>query len=338
MVYSRDTVTGALTHVTTLSNVRNPASLAFSPDGQSVYADRFVFSRNPETGELIRVGPVQDGRGEWKLLSDLMSGVISPDGRFVYLAGDPLGDTDSLLALRRHPHGTRQVLLEARQSVSDINFGNYTNQSLDGGPRVIESSVQSNDVLAPGPLTYTATFDRQLASAHLDAADVSLVGDRHGAITPNSFHYEAASSTLTLAFDDLPAHDWYTLTLASGDGRFEDTEGYDPDGDAHWFPIPPNQSGDGIAGDDFTIRFGVDGGVIAANPFTRVAPLGSANRFGIVGTSSGSAPRLIGTTSSLTTWRFPPGNFALRHPHGRGARGSGIWSRSCVGRLGREHS
>src|SRR5206468_4172494 len=43
-------------------------------------------------------------------------------------------------------------------------------------PRVIGSSIQENDVLPPGSLTYTVTFSEPMNTANLDDSDFSLFG------------------------------------------------------------------------------------------------------------------------------------------------------------------
>ena len=51
-------------------------------------------------------------------------------------------------------------------------------------PRVIDSSIQQDDALAPGNLTVTVVFDEELAGSGIDPANILLVGDRSGSTPP----------------------------------------------------------------------------------------------------------------------------------------------------------
>src|SRR5262249_41611230 len=144
-------------------------------------------------------------------------------------------------------------------------------------PRVIASSLQPNAILPTGGLTATITFSEAMRTANLDASDFSLVGQLTGAKTPVSggFSYNAAGTVLTLTYANLP-EDRYTLTLLSGDGRFEDTaspNGWNLDGGPS-FPLP---SGDGLEGGNFVVTFDTDAPAAAAfpTPLTARLPVGS---------------------------------------------------------------
>lgn len=98
-------------------------------------------------------------------------------------------------------------------------------------PRVIASSIGEGEVVPTGTLIYTARFDEQLDDFKLDPSDITLVGHFSGGHAPAAFAYDPASSTLTLEFADL-REDAYTLSLLSGNGRFEDPAGNDLDGES----------------------------------------------------------------------------------------------------------
>jgi len=140
-------------------------------------------------------------------------------------------------------------------------------------PRVIATSIQEGDVLPVGDLAYTVQFDEELNAEALDASDVQLVGVIGGAHVPAALAYDPPTSTLTAQFADLP-DDSYTLTLLSDDGAFEDIAGNDLDGEPIAFPIPPNQSGDGVPGGRFIVQFALDAAQIDANAFERLEPMG----------------------------------------------------------------
>ncbi|MCH8046641.1 MAG: tandem-95 repeat protein [Planctomycetes bacterium] len=143
------------------------------------------------------------------------------------------------------------------------------------GPRVISSSLQEGDNVPAGGLTVTIQFDELLSDASLGAEDVLLIGALTGAHAPDTFNYDGPSSTLNLGYNSL-LDDNYTLTLTSGDGAFEDLPGNDLDGEPLAFPIPPNRSGDGVAGGDFVVNFSIDVEVTAyPTPLDSRLPLGS---------------------------------------------------------------
>jgi len=126
-------------------------------------------------------------------------------------------------------------------------------------PRVVGSSVQEGDVRPVGSLTCTATFSEALKDASLDPTDWTLHGIALNVdYTAASWNYDSATSVLTLNYANLP-DDKYTLTLYSGDGKFEDTVGRDLDGEPLTWPIPPNKSGNGVDGGNFYVNFWLDG-------------------------------------------------------------------------------
>lgn len=125
-------------------------------------------------------------------------------------------------------------------------------------PRVTNSSVQAGDRLPAGGLTYTVRFSEPMNQATATSNAFSLVGDLSGphGVLP---YWNANTTTLTFAWQSLP-DDRYTLTLRSGGSQFEDPSGMALDGETPSWPIPPNRSGDGVEGGDFTFGFELDGG------------------------------------------------------------------------------
>ena len=96
-------------------------------------------------------------------------------------------------------------------------------------PYLVGASLTSGDIVESGDLEVELQFNETLLASVLDAADVQLVGIRTGSYTPAEFSYNAATSTLSLVYDDLP-DDSYTLTLVSGAEAFRDTVGHGLDG------------------------------------------------------------------------------------------------------------
>ena len=143
-------------------------------------------------------------------------------------------------------------------------------------PYITSSSIQGGAVLAvSSTFTYTATFSEAMAATSLDTTDFSLLGlMRNVTYTPTSFVYGTGNTVLTLTYTNLP-EDNYTLTLLSGDARFEDVAGNDLDGEAN-FPMPPNHSGNGTAGGNFVLNFSSDSTTSAfPTPLTAKLPMGS---------------------------------------------------------------
>jgi hypothetical protein len=144
-------------------------------------------------------------------------------------------------------------------------------------PRVASSSIQEGDVLPIGDLTYTVQFSEPMQTANFDPFDFVLQGTAINNVvySPTTFGFDGTSTILTLSFTNLP-EDSYTLTLFSGDGAFEDLVGFDLDGEPLAFPIPPNQSGDGVEGGNFVVNFDLDIATAAyPTPLAVKAPLGS---------------------------------------------------------------
>jgi hypothetical protein len=141
-------------------------------------------------------------------------------------------------------------------------------------PRIVASAIQENDVLPTGALSIVVHFDEPMLVANLDATDFTLRGNLRAInYAPAGFSYDLTGTILTLNYANLP-EDRYTLTLLSATGRFEDRIGHDLDGEAN-FPIPPNQSGNGVAGGNFVVNFTIDDPVTELTVFQRREPLGS---------------------------------------------------------------
>ncbi|MBN2474707.1 MAG: pre-peptidase C-terminal domain-containing protein [Pirellulales bacterium] len=139
------------------------------------------------------------------------------------------------------------------------------------GPRLIASSLLQDQAVVGDTLDLTVQFDEPLDASALDPSDVELLGLHTGPLDPDALLYDPTDSTLTLRYSGL-ADDDYTLTLFSGDGRFEDRAGNDLDGERHATMTVP--SGDGLPGGNFTVGFRVD---LPPQPlaFAAELPLGS---------------------------------------------------------------
>jgi len=112
-VFSRNASTGVLTFVefqkdgiAGVDGLDNAASVAVSPDGESVYVAGSqdnavaVFHRDPSTGELTFVECEKDGANGVDGLNRLRDVTVSPDGKHVYVAG---GQDHALAVFARDP-------------------------------------------------------------------------------------------------------------------------------------------------------------------------------------------------------------------------------------------
>ncbi|NLF31163.1 MAG: cadherin-like domain-containing protein [Planctomycetes bacterium] len=143
-------------------------------------------------------------------------------------------------------------------------------------PRVTFSSVQDADVRPSGALTWTLRFDTPLASGTLDAGDIVLAGVDGRRHASDAFAYDAATATLTVAWNALP-QGVYQLELLSGPDAAHDPAGRALDGEAVRWPIPMNASGDGTDGGDFRLEFRLADGLV--EPATPHRPTAANDRF-----------------------------------------------------------
>ncbi|MGB2822461.1 MAG: LamG domain-containing protein, partial [Phycisphaerae bacterium] len=136
-------------------------------------------------------------------------------------------------------------------------------------PVVIASSVGEADTITTSTLTYQVQFSEELLTSYMGPQYVALANTSVGLdYEPDSYEYEAATSTLTIAYTDLLEGE-YTLTLRCD--RYMDLAYNQLDG---WpsFPLP---SGDGFDGGDFVVNFTFDRDVEALGAMEAVDPLGS---------------------------------------------------------------
>lgn len=154
------------------------------------------------------------------------------------------------------------------------------------GPRVIASSIQEGDIASSGAITFSFTFDRPMKTSNLSNSGFTLRGRFIDfGYLESSYGFSNDNTVLTINYKNLP-DDQYTLTLRSYDGWFEDVNGCNLDGEPN-FPIPPNKSGNGVAGGNFVVNFTMDDGSIRSfpTPLTAVNPAGSQVYTGSVNSS-----------------------------------------------------
>src|SRR5439155_6618312 len=221
-----------------------------------------VSASTPANGAALNVAPTQVtiDFNDSVLATTLAASDLTVDG--VAATAVTLLDNNTAIFTIAAPSSGPHTANIAAGSIQDIQAtsiqafsATFTLDTI--APRVVSSSLQQNQSSAPGALIYTAVFDKAMNKTNLDVSDFSLLGVfKNVSYAPSVFSYSADGKTLTISYASLP-EDRYTLTLLSADGRFEDPSGNDLDGEAN-FPIPPNKSGDGVAGGNFIVNFSTD--------------------------------------------------------------------------------
>jgi hypothetical protein len=147
-------------------------------------------------------------------------------------------------------------------------------------PRVVGANVSAGDVIAAGDMTFSFTFAEPMNTANLSYDDVYLLGTyQFFNYYPSNLFWDASGTVLTVQFLGVP-EDVVHLTLVSGDGALEDAVGNNLDGEALTFPIPPNQTGDGIEGGDLVINFNTDIASSSVPWFSQFGVLGTQSFYG----------------------------------------------------------
>ncbi|MCH5375077.1 MAG: beta-propeller fold lactonase family protein, partial [Planctomycetes bacterium] len=162
-LYDRNTTTGQLTFVS-MTNVYYPFSVALSPDGNQLYATSpgidtlTVYTRDPVTGAISLLESFRDGQDGVDGMDGARSGVVSSDGRHVYVAGL---NEDAIAVFSRDLLTGRLTFVEAvRDNVNGVDGLDYpTNITLspDGGSLYAGSGLEDA----------VAVFDRDAVSGRL---------------------------------------------------------------------------------------------------------------------------------------------------------------------------
>ncbi|MFO0914559.1 MAG: Ig-like domain-containing protein [Pirellulales bacterium] len=196
--------------------------------------------------------------------------------------------------------GTYSVAFNAgaMTSVSGRSLALFSSQfTVDStAPRIVNSSVERNDVLPVGTLVYSATFDEAMLESTMDLTDVLLTGQLGGEYLPSDFVYDPVLRRLTVTFNQLP-EDNYTLTLSGSVDGFQDLAGNQLDGELPAIGTVP--SGNGVSGGDFVLTFGTDADLTAwpAN-LEPLEPLGSL-------TYQSQFTRIIGYAGDTDSYSLP---------------------------------
>lgn len=216
-VFSRDTVTGALTFLEAavegqggITGLKSPGQLALSADGQYLYVAAggvdgvTVFQRDANTGGLTFVQTLS--QGDRDLFRNTVAGLggayalgLSPDGSQLYVAGET-GDT--LAALNRDP-------LSGRLSFADALT--YNQNGVEGLDKVLDLAVSPD-----GQSLYTAAnAEGKVGVFATAAADLNLVMKADAQVANAGQHLQYSltvtnngsdPATGTIVYDRLPAN------------------------------------------------------------------------------------------------------------------------------------
>jgi len=256
--FHRDPATGALTQTQVIKNGADgvgglgfACALALSPDGNHLYVAGAtdnavaVFTRDPNTGLLTFVEAQKEGVAGVDGLKFARSVAISPDGGFVYVAGQ----TDDAVAIFKRNGLTGwlkfvEVIREGVDGVTGI-----------GGPLELAISPDgANLYLAAGDRAAVAVFKRDGATGPLRQADLEqegaqdfgLAGAHSVAVSPDGGYVYAtglgdnAVTTFT--------RNKRTGTLTFSDVLVQGLEGVDGLTGAGWVAVSPDGTKAFVAG------------------------------------------------------------------------------------------
>lgn len=176
-------VTQVISYSTTVANgLRNPRSIAISPDGMNAYISGItgnavaVFSRDLTTGSLTLLQDFTDGVDGVDGLDNAIWTAVSPDGNNVYVTG---ADEDKVAIFTRHPSDGRlafdSVVQNNVNGVLGMDEPSSVTVSQDGA-HVYVTSFVGNAVTVfdrnatTGALTFTQVLNDNMDTDGLDAA------------------------------------------------------------------------------------------------------------------------------------------------------------------------
>ena len=207
--------------------------------------------------------------------------VPSVDGFDLFYNGIPTTDVEvidartAVFPISNSVEGTNSVIVVGG-TISSLQ--GQTNQPFTSQifvdstpPRINEATVTRDVTLGAGVSVLSFTFNEAISTERLDEGDFRLSGQISGPLSPASMDFDETTNTLNIEYPEL-ADDKYTITLFSGDERFEDLVGNDLDGEGSGL-LP---SGNGAEGGNYVVEFTVD--AIESSfplPLSRQEPFGS---------------------------------------------------------------
>jgi 6-phosphogluconolactonase (cycloisomerase 2 family) len=201
-VFERNAETGKLSFVEFkkdgidgVDGLASVESLIVSPDGKFLYAAGYndsavaVFARNAETGKLSFLKVQKDGVDGVDGIGKAYSVTVSPDSKFVYVAGD----TDSTVAVFNGSPNNVPVLVKeiadqeaTEDSVFKFTVPKDTFTDADVGDILNYTATLENDQLLPTWLNFnptTRTFsgtptNKDVASLNIKVTAKDIAGDK----------------------------------------------------------------------------------------------------------------------------------------------------------------
>jgi 6-phosphogluconolactonase (cycloisomerase 2 family) len=201
-VFGRNAETGKLSFVEFkkdgidgVDGLASVESLIVSPDGKFLYAAGYndsavaVFARNAETGKLSFLKVQKDGVDGVDGIGKAYSVTVSPDSKFVYVAGD----TDSTVAVFNGSPNNVPVLVKeiadqeaTEDSVFKFTVPKDTFTDADVGDILSYTATLENDQLLPTWLNFnptTRTFsgtptNKDVASLNIKVTAKDIAGDK----------------------------------------------------------------------------------------------------------------------------------------------------------------
>jgi 6-phosphogluconolactonase (cycloisomerase 2 family) len=180
VAFARDPATGALTFLQALKDgtdgidgIAYASSLALSPDGQHLYVTGStddavaLFARDASTGALTFIESQKNGVNGVDGLKFARSVAVSPDGSFVYVAGQA---DDAIAIFRRNG-------LTGWLSFVDVVRQGVNGATGVGGPLAVAISPDgANLYVASGDQSAVTVFKRDAGTGRLQLADIEAEG------------------------------------------------------------------------------------------------------------------------------------------------------------------
>lgn len=191
-----------------------------SPDGRNIYtAGQFsdsitVFGRDPVTGEPEFIESLVNGAAAGTDLSVPRSIVVTPDGRYVYVASHT---SEAITAFRRDPvDGTLELIDSVVDGVDGVDIGTVLAIDVSPDGRNLYSAANSGDVLGVFRIRTTGRLDF-IEAEPLGADGFEL------AVAPDGAHVyvSAGSSIRAYSRDGLSGDATFVAEITDGVGGFD---------------------------------------------------------------------------------------------------------------------
>ena len=304
--------------------------------GNTVTADVLeVVSTIPANGETLLVAPTEI---VLDFSNPINAATLSPNS--ILINGQPttsvrlVSDTSIAFEIPGSANGdiAYEIPAGAIQALAGGTHGEVTGSFVvdTGPPQIIatrwnDAPAPDNVTLPPGPFSATLQFSEAIDESVLDVSDFQLYHFADGtAETPQSFTYDAATTTITVFFENIDEGS-YQFFAASRDDGIRDRLGNLLDGEFDFNTTDGTITGDGSEGGDYYFFFNVEDGARAIDhEFTSTSPFGtstySAKFIGTVSYFNDIDPYTLelaaGETLEVVTSAFGVSNVELIDPSG----------------------